>query len=129
MLVYPLRKLSPRTLVIVAVLVMLPSVPFTAAVSNVFQSLRDASVRLQQAEQNGEAVSPEDKELAKGFAEPRENEHDRGPGRRVRARKAMLVVKSSSSGANKSGLAKPPRFPDRWRSKPVFEYIASYRKH
>jgi uncharacterized protein len=75
MLVYPLRKLSPRTLVIVAVLVMLPSVPFTAAVSNVFQSLRDASVRLQQAEQNGEAVSPEDKELAKGWDDIRKAFH------------------------------------------------------
>lgn len=67
MLVYPLRKLSPRTLVIVAVLVTLPSVPLTAAVSKLFQSLREASVRVQEAEQRGEAASPEDKELAEGW--------------------------------------------------------------
>lgn len=67
MLAYPLRKLSPRTLVIVAVLVMLPSVPLTAAVSKIFQSLREASVRVQEAEQKGEAASPEDKELAEGW--------------------------------------------------------------
>jgi uncharacterized protein len=67
MLAYPLRKLSPRTLVIVAVLVILPSVPLTVAVSKLFQSLREASVRVQEAEQNGDAPSPEDKELAKGW--------------------------------------------------------------
>lgn len=67
MLAYPLRKLSPRTLVIVAVLVMLPSVPLTEAVSKLFQSLREASVRFQEAEQKGEAASPEDNELAEGW--------------------------------------------------------------
>ena len=64
MLVYPLRRLPPRLLVIIAVLVMLPSVPLTTFVSRVFQSLREASVRVQQAESNGETASPEDRELA-----------------------------------------------------------------
>ena len=58
MLAYPLRTLSPRTLIIVAVLAMLPSVPLTAAVSRLFQSFREASVRVQVAARQGEAASP-----------------------------------------------------------------------
>jgi uncharacterized protein len=67
MVAYPLRKLSPRTLLMIAVLVVVPSVPLTAAVSTLFRSLREASVRVQEAEQQGEPVSPEDKELAEGW--------------------------------------------------------------
>jgi len=67
MVAYPLRKLSPRTLLMIAVVVVLPSVPLTAAVSTLFQSLREASVRVQEAEQQGNPVSPEDKELAEGW--------------------------------------------------------------
>ena len=67
MLAYPLRTLSPRTLIIVAVLAMLPSVPLTAAVSRLFQSFREASVRVQVAARQGEAASPEDKQLAEGW--------------------------------------------------------------
>ena len=64
MLAYPLRKLSPRNLVVVGVLFTLPSVPLTAAVAGLFQSFRDASVRVLAAEQNGQPISDRDKELA-----------------------------------------------------------------
>ncbi len=67
MLAYPFRKLSPRTLVVIAVLLTLPSVPLTAAVAGLFQSFRDASVRVQAAEQNRQPISAKDKELAEGW--------------------------------------------------------------
>jgi uncharacterized protein len=67
MLAYPLRTLSPRNLVIVGVMFMLPSVPLTSAVAGLFQSFRDASVRVQAAEKNGQPVSDQDKELAEGW--------------------------------------------------------------
>ncbi len=67
MLAYPLRTLSPRRLVVVAVLIMLPSVPLTAAVSGLFQSFREASVRVRAAEREGDTASDRDKELAEGW--------------------------------------------------------------
>ncbi len=67
MLAYPLRKLSPRNLVVVGVLFTLPSVPLTAAVAGLFQSFRDASVRVHATEQNGRPISDEDMELAEGW--------------------------------------------------------------
>lgn len=64
MLVYPLRRLAPQWLMVIALLVMLPSVPLTAFVSKVFQSLREASLRVQNAESIGEIGASEDRQLA-----------------------------------------------------------------
>ncbi|MEI8019254.1 MAG: DUF418 domain-containing protein, partial [Schlesneria sp.] len=75
MLAYPFRKLSPRNLVIVGVLFTLPSVPLTSAVAGLFQSFRDASVRVQAAEQNHQPVSDPDKELAEAWNDIRKAFH------------------------------------------------------
>jgi uncharacterized protein len=75
MLVYPLRKLSPRTLLIVGLLIVLPSVPLTASVSLLFRSLREASTSVDEAVKQGTTVSEKDQELAEGWREIRREFH------------------------------------------------------
>lgn len=75
MLVYPLRKLSPRMLLIVGLLVMLPSVPLTVTVSTLFRSFRDAAERVTEATKQGDPVTERDRDLAQSWENIRKDFH------------------------------------------------------
>jgi uncharacterized protein len=64
MLVYPLRKLSPKSLIVVGLLVMLPSAWLSRNKSASFAEARDAAGRVQTAQAHGETSSDTDLALA-----------------------------------------------------------------
>jgi uncharacterized protein len=65
MVVYPLRKLPPKMLVVLGLLVMLPSVWLARGESVFYVNARDAALRVQKAVQNSETPSDADLLLAK----------------------------------------------------------------
>jgi uncharacterized protein len=72
MLVYPLRKLSPRNLLVIGLLVLLPSAALMRRESAVFAQARDAALRVQMAEDDGRTPSDADLELARAWDDIRQ---------------------------------------------------------
>ena len=75
MLVYPLRKLSPRLLLMIGVLVTLPALAMSRYEAVSLDEARKAAIRIRADEQHGNRTSHSDQELAQEWEDARKTFH------------------------------------------------------